>query len=68
MSFRWLIISCLLVLSVSVVGYAQTMDYHIGFGMKPDKSTPPETIDMKWARQYMDDNATWTTNATKKDD
>jgi hypothetical protein len=52
---------------------AQTVDYHIGVGMGGSKSTPPEVIDMRWARQYMDANgtdaigATGASNATKKD-
>lgn len=65
MRFRWILLAALLCLGVSA--YAQTAGYHIRFGMKPSKSTPPEVIDMKWARQYMDDNATRTANATKKE-
>jgi len=56
-----------LALCVAAFAHAQTTDYHLKIGMKPSKSTPPEVIDMKWARQYMDDNATIESNATRKD-
>lgn len=67
MKFRRHIAACLLTLSMVLFAHAQTTDYHIGVGMKWPKDNPPEVIDMKWARQYMDDNATYTTNATRKD-
>ena len=53
---------------------AQTVGYHIGVGMGRSRSTPPEVIDMRWARQYMDSNATdrakafGADNATSKDE
>lgn len=66
MAFRWMIVTGLLILFVAAFAHAQTTDYHIRFGMKPSKSTPPEVIDMSWARQYMDDNATDGSNATRR--
>ena len=67
MKLRVAIILSVLALCVVGFAYAQTSDYHLKIGMKPSKSTSPEVIDMKWARQYMDDNATIESNATRKD-
>jgi hypothetical protein len=38
--------------------FAQTADYHIRFGLRPERSISPEVIDMRWAHQYLDVNAT----------
>ncbi len=55
------VLLCMMVHSIAL-----PMDFHIGVGMGGDRSTPPEVIDMSWARQYMDMNATDATNATRK--
>ena len=74
MSIRWIVLLLLLPMCMPLHSLAQTMDYHIGVGMGRSRSTPPEIIDMRWARQYMDanataaDNATGVDNATQKDE
>ncbi len=67
MSIRWLFLLLLLPLCMPLHSLAQTMGYHIGVGMGRSRSTPPEVIDMRWARQYMDTNATDAAGATRAD-
>lgn len=73
LSIRWLFLLVLLPVCMPLYSLAQTLDYHIGVGMGGSRSTPPEVIDMRWARQYMDANGTdavgetGASNATKKD-
>jgi len=67
-SIRWLCFFFLLAVCMPFHSFARTVDYHIGVGMGGSKSTPPEVIDMRWARQYMDANGTGADNATQKDE
>ena len=68
MFFRWAIpLVPALLLCMPFHSLAQTLGYHIGVGMGKSRSTPPEVIDMRWARQYMDANATDAHNATGAD-
>ncbi len=46
MGFGRFLFLCALSLLIAAPVYAQTADYHVGFGMKLDRSKPPETFDM----------------------
>jgi len=47
MAFRWLTI--LLLIAFVLPASARDFEPHASFGMKPDMSLPPQTVDMRWA-------------------
>ena len=44
------LLTCACLLLFAAVSSAQTVQPNISFGMKPSRSTPPEVVDMSWAK------------------